>query len=63
MRILVLGTGLFAVPVFQWLMDSKHEVLGLVTRPTQAAKGREKESRAARAKLGVSRASDRPRLR
>ena len=42
MRIVVLGTGPFAVPVFQWLMDSKHEVLGLVTRPTQPAKGREK---------------------
>jgi methionyl-tRNA formyltransferase len=42
MRIVVLGTGLFAVPVFQWLLDSKHEVQGLVTRPTQPAKGREK---------------------
>ena len=43
MRIVVLGTGPFAVPVFQWLMDSQHEVLALVTRPTHAAKGREKE--------------------
>ncbi len=42
MRILVLGTGPFAVPVFQWLMESKHEVLALVTRPTHATTGREK---------------------
>jgi methionyl-tRNA formyltransferase len=42
MRIVVLGTGSFAVPVFQWLMASRHEVLALVTRSTQPAKGREK---------------------
>ena len=42
MRLLVLGTGPFAVPMFQSLLDSAHEVLGLVTRPTPPAKGREK---------------------
>ena len=40
MRILVMGTGPFAVPTFRWLLDSPHEVIGLVTRPTRPAKGR-----------------------
>ncbi|MFN0021279.1 MAG: methionyl-tRNA formyltransferase [Pirellulaceae bacterium] len=44
MRILPLGTGPFAVPTFRWLLDSSHVVPALVTRPTQAAKGREKAS-------------------
>ncbi len=43
MRLLVLGTGPFAVPMFQSLLDSSHEVLALVTRPTHAAKDREKD--------------------
>src|SRR5262245_33678750 len=42
MRIVVLGTGPFAVPTFRWLLDSPHEVPALVTRPTPPAKGREK---------------------
>jgi methionyl-tRNA formyltransferase len=42
MRLLVLGTGPFAVPMFQSLLDSSHEVKALVTRPTPPAKGREK---------------------
>jgi methionyl-tRNA formyltransferase len=42
MRLLVLGTGAFAVPMFESLLQSRHEVLGLVTRPTPPAKGREK---------------------
>jgi len=42
MRILVLGTGPFAVPTFQSLLDSPHEVAGLITRPTPPPKGREK---------------------
>lgn len=33
MRILVMGTGGFAVPTFEALMQSNHEVVGLVTRP------------------------------
>lgn len=44
MRILMLGTGPFAVPTFQWLLDSSHAVPALVTRPTPPAKGREKQS-------------------
>ncbi|MDX1944824.1 MAG: methionyl-tRNA formyltransferase [Pirellulaceae bacterium] len=42
MRLVVLGTGPFAVPMFGALLDSPHEVAGLVTRPTPPAKGREK---------------------
>ena len=42
MRLLVLGTGPFAVPMFQSLLDSPHQVAALVTRPTPPAKGREK---------------------
>jgi len=42
MRIVVLGTGPFAVPMFRSLLDSAHEVTALVTRPTPPAKGREK---------------------
>jgi methionyl-tRNA formyltransferase len=43
MRILVLGTGPFAVPMFQSLLDSGCEVSALITRPTPPPKGREKE--------------------
>src|SRR5436190_5434490 len=42
MRIVVLGTGPFAVPMFQSLLDSPPEVAALITRPTAPAKGREK---------------------
>jgi methionyl-tRNA formyltransferase len=44
MRLLMMGTGPFAVPTFQALLDSPHQVLALVTRPTPPAKGREKAS-------------------
>ena len=44
MRLLVLGTGPFAVPMFQSLLDSPHQVLALVTRPTPPAKDRDKEA-------------------
>jgi methionyl-tRNA formyltransferase len=40
----MMGTGPFAVPTFRALLDSPHEVLALVTRPTPPAKGREKAS-------------------
>src|SRR5262245_22088347 len=43
MRLLVLGTGPFAVPMFQSLLDSAHEMLALVTRPTPPSKDRDKE--------------------
>ncbi len=33
MRIIMFGTGPFAVPTFQSLLDSSHDVLALVTRP------------------------------
>jgi methionyl-tRNA formyltransferase len=39
MRILMLGTGPFAVPTFRWLLDSGHEVPALVTRPPRAGRG------------------------
>jgi methionyl-tRNA formyltransferase len=55
MRLLVLGTGPFAVPMFQSLLDSKHEVLALVTRPTSPPKGRDKESANPMRQLGESR--------
>ncbi|MCI0361436.1 MAG: methionyl-tRNA formyltransferase [Planctomycetaceae bacterium] len=42
MRLAVLGTGPFAVPMFQSLFDSPHQVLGLVTRPTPRRGAREK---------------------
>jgi methionyl-tRNA formyltransferase len=42
MRIVVLGTGPFAVPTFAALLDAGHDVPALVTRPTPPAKGREK---------------------
>ena len=42
MRIVVLGTGPFAVPMFQSLLASPHEVRALITRPTPPVKSREK---------------------
>lgn len=42
MRLAVLGTGPFAVPMFQSLLDSPHQVLGLMTRPTPPPRPREK---------------------
>lgn len=42
MRLAVMGTGPFAVPMLAALLDSPHDVAALVTRPTEAAKGREK---------------------
>jgi methionyl-tRNA formyltransferase len=42
MRIVMMGTGPFAVPTLEWLLQSPHDVPALVTRPTPPAKGREK---------------------
>src|SRR5437667_7342611 len=42
MRIVVLGTGPFAVPMFQSLLDSPHAVAALLTRPVLSPKAREK---------------------
>jgi methionyl-tRNA formyltransferase len=42
MRLLMMGTGPFAVPTFEYLLDSRHEVQALVTRPVPPARGRRK---------------------
>ena len=42
MRIIMFGTGPFAVPTFQSLVDSDHDVLALVTRPIHDAGKRRK---------------------
>jgi methionyl-tRNA formyltransferase len=42
MRLVMLGTGPFAVPTLASLIDSRHEVAALVTRPVPPARGREK---------------------
>lgn len=44
MRIVMMGTGPFAVPTFEALLASDHTVVALVTRPTPAPRGREKQS-------------------
>jgi methionyl-tRNA formyltransferase len=43
MRIVMMGTGQFARPTFEALLDSPHEVAGLVTQPDRAA-GQERGS-------------------
>ena len=40
LRIVVMGTGPFAVPMFRALLASHHRVVALVTRPDKAAPGR-----------------------
>lgn len=40
MRIVMMGTGSFAVPTFQKLLASRHEVVALVTRPPHGGRGR-----------------------
>ena len=45
MRILMMGTGPFAVPTFEWTLASDHQVIGLVTRPDKVARGRKKAPR------------------
>ncbi len=42
MRIVMMGTGGFAVPTFSWLLDSGHEVPMLFTRPARTVHGRRK---------------------
>ncbi len=43
MKIIVMGTGPFAVPTFQWLLNSAHTIGLLVTRPIEDA-GRRRKS-------------------
>jgi methionyl-tRNA formyltransferase len=40
MRLLMLGTGPFAVPTFRALYDTRHEIVGLVTAPPRTHRGR-----------------------
>lgn len=40
MRIVMLGTGPFAVPTFRALLASRHDVVALVTRPARLARGK-----------------------
>ncbi|RLS77409.1 MAG: methionyl-tRNA formyltransferase, partial [Planctomycetota bacterium] len=40
LRIVVMGTGPFAVPMFRALVESPHEVVAVVTRPDHAPPGR-----------------------
>lgn len=40
MRIVMMGTGPFAVPTLEWLWESEHDVAALVTRPTKPTKNK-----------------------
>ncbi len=55
MKLILFGTGPFAVPTFQSLLDSQHEVLALVTRPIADAGKRRKSAENPTRDLGVSR--------
>ncbi|MBM3971679.1 MAG: methionyl-tRNA formyltransferase [Planctomycetes bacterium] len=39
LRIAMLGTGSFALPTFQGLLDSRHSIVGLVTQPDRTGAG------------------------
>src|SRR5262245_18809014 len=41
-RIVVMGTGPFAVPMFEAILNSPHQVLALVTRPDRPSHRRDK---------------------
>jgi len=45
MRIVVMGTGPFAVPTFRWLLGSSHEVPALITRPSKTSRRRSSPAR------------------
>ncbi|NBV47003.1 MAG: hypothetical protein EBR86_15555, partial [Planctomycetia bacterium] len=40
LRIVVMGTGPFAVPMLRTLLDSPHRIVAVVTRPDRTAPGR-----------------------
>lgn len=42
MRVVMMGTGPFAVPTFEWLLRSGHDIPALVTRPVPENRGRQK---------------------
>jgi methionyl-tRNA formyltransferase len=44
MRIVMMGTGGFAVPTFRSLLDSVHTISALVTRPPKAMRGKNREA-------------------
>ncbi|MEI6714007.1 MAG: methionyl-tRNA formyltransferase [Verrucomicrobiota bacterium] len=49
MRVLFVGTGDIGVPTLEWLLKSRHEVLGVVTQPDKPV-GRHQELQASRIK-------------
>ena len=55
MRIVLFGTGPFAVPSFEALIDSSHEVVALVTRPIANSGKRRKTAENPTRDLGVAR--------
>ena len=55
MRIVLFGTGPFAVPSFEALIDSSHEVAALVTRPIANSGKRRKTAENPTRDLGVDR--------
>ena len=55
MRIVLFGTGPFAVPSFETLIDSSHEVVALVTRPIANSGKRRKTAENPTRDLGVAR--------
>ena len=44
MRLVMMGTGPFAVPTFEALLESSHQVLALVTRPDRPVHDKHKQS-------------------
>lgn len=56
MKCLLFGTGPFAVPAFKFLIESEHEVLGLVTRPVEDSGKRRKSSENPTRDLGLAKA-------
>ncbi|MCA9016136.1 MAG: methionyl-tRNA formyltransferase, partial [Planctomycetaceae bacterium] len=39
LNVVMMGTGTFAIPAFQALIDSEHQVLGLYTQPDRTGRG------------------------
>ncbi|MEZ6045503.1 MAG: methionyl-tRNA formyltransferase [Planctomycetaceae bacterium] len=39
MKLVMMGTGVFALPTFQALLDSEHQVVGLFTQPDRTGRG------------------------
>ncbi len=58
MRIVLFGTGPFAVPSFEALIDSSHDIVALVTRPIANSGKRRKTAENPTRDLGVARGLD-----